>query len=71
MAQLASLKDYLAIASTVRFYVTASFERGFGLLANQMAGHSMWELCQIIRDLFHLETPVCQDANMSHRHSLK
>lgn len=31
----------------------------------------MWELGQTIRDLFQLETPACEHANMSHRQSLK
>lgn len=71
MARLASLKDFLAMASSVRFYATASFEGWLWAPSKPMAGHSMWKLGQTIRDLFQLETPACEHASMSHRQSLK
>lgn len=68
MAWLASLKDCLAMASTVRSYATASFESWLWAPNDPIAGHSRWKLGQTIRDLFQLETPP---ANMRACHTAK
>lgn len=59
------------MASTVRFYATASFESWLWAPSKPIARHSMWKLGQTTRGLFQLETPACEHASMSHRQSLK
>lgn len=60
MAQLASLKDYLAMASTICLHAMASIGSWLWTPNKPMVRRSMRELGQTIRDLFQLETPAAK-----------